>query len=113
MAAPVAAGLAVDRLHFNYAIRGDKPAWRPLRAFDDGQRTYIKFPASLASGEAPPLFVLGAEGAAELVNYRLYDRFYIVDRIFDSAELRLGLKKQQVVRIDQARGPVCRTTISI
>ena len=91
----------VEQLHFNYEIRGDKPAWRPLRAFDDGVKTYIEFPASIANGEAPPLFILGADGKAELVNYRMRERFYVVDRIFDSAELRLGLKKQKVVRIDR------------
>lgn len=100
-AAPVARGLSVEQLHFNYEIRGDKPAWRPLRAFDDGVKTYIEFPASIANGEAPPLFILGADGKAELVNYRMRERFYVVDRIFDSAELRLGLKKQKVVRIDR------------
>lgn len=100
-AAPVATGLAIEQLHFNYAISGDRPAWRPLRVFDDGAKTYVEFPASLSNGEAPPLFVVGADGKAELVNYRLRDRFYVVDRIFDAAELRLGLKKQQVVRIDR------------
>jgi P-type conjugative transfer protein TrbG len=101
-AAPVASGLAVDQLNFNYAISGDRPAWRPLRVFDDGVKTYVEFPASLANGEAPPLFVVGTDGKAALVNYRLRARFYVVDRIFDAAELRLGLKKQQVVRIDRA-----------
>ena len=101
-AAPIASGFDVERLNFHYAVRGDKPGWRPLRAFDDGQRTYIEFPASLAQGEAPPLFVLGADGKAELVNYRQRERYYVVDRIFDAAELRLGLKKQQVVRIERA-----------
>lgn len=100
-AAPIASGLAIEQLNFNYAISGDKPAWRPLRVFDDGAKTYVEFPASLTNGEAPPLFVVGAEGKAELVNYRLRERFYVVDRIFDAAELRLGLKKQQVVRIDR------------
>jgi len=100
-AAPVASGLAIEQFHFNYAISGDKPAWRPLRVFDDGAKTYVEFPASLATGEAPPLFVVGTDGKAELVNYRQRDRFYVVDRIFDAAELRLGLKKQQVVRIDR------------
>jgi type IV secretion system protein VirB9 len=100
-AAPVATGLAIERLHFNYAISGDRPAWRPVRAFDDGTKTYVEFPASIGTGEAPPLFVVGADGKAELVNYRLRGRFYVVDRIFDAAELRLGLKKQQVVRIDR------------
>ena len=50
---------------------------------------------------APPLFVIGASGQAELVNYRMRGRFYVVDRIFDAAELRLGTKKQQVVRIER------------
>lgn len=104
-AAPIASGLAIEQLNFGYAISGDKPAWRPRRAFDDGQKTYIEFPASLATGEAPPLFVIGTDGKAELVNYRQRDRFYIVDRIFDAAELRLGLKKQHVVRIDRGSHP--------
>jgi P-type conjugative transfer protein TrbG len=98
-AAPVSEGLAVDSLHFNYAISGDAPAWRPLRAFDDGRQTFVEFPASIAVGDAPPLFVVGPTGEAELVNYRVRGRFYVVDRIFDAAELRLGTRKQQVVRI--------------
>lgn len=101
-AAPIAAGFAIDSLHFNYRITGDKPAWRPLRAFDDGQRAYIEFATTLGQGEAPPLFLIGPDGKAELVNYRLQGRFYIVDRIFDAAELRLGLKDQQIVRIARA-----------
>jgi type IV secretion system protein VirB9 len=98
-AAPVASGLAVESLHFNYAITGDDPAWRPLRAFDDGRQTFIEFPASIAVGEAPPLFVLGDKGDAQLVNYRMSGRFYVVDRLFGAAELRLGGKKQSIVRI--------------
>lgn len=98
-AAPVAAGLDVEQLHFNYALSGDRPSWRPLRAFDDGRQTFIEFPPSLAVGEAPPLFVVGVKGDAQLVNYRLRGRYYVVDRIFDAAELRLGTKHQDVVRI--------------
>ena len=100
-AAPIAEGLAVDSLHFNYRISGDMPAWRPLRAFDDGRQTFVEFPASIAVGEAPPLFIVGPAGEAELVNYRVRSRFYVVDRIFDAAELRLGTKRPQTVRIDR------------
>ncbi|MCW1430916.1 P-type conjugative transfer protein TrbG [Novosphingobium sp. JCM 18896] len=98
-AVPVAGGLAVDRLRFDYKISGDKPAWRPTRAFDDGRQTFIEFPAGIAVGEAPPLFVLGQDGQAELVNYRMSGRYYVVDRLFGAAELRLGGKRQSVVRI--------------
>lgn len=99
VAAPVATGLSIEQLNFGYAITGDTPSWRPLRAFDDGRQTFIEFPASLAVGEAPPLFVVGSKGDAQLVNYRVAGRFYVVDRLFDAAELRLGEKKQAIVRI--------------
>jgi type IV secretion system protein VirB9 len=72
-----------------------------LRAFDDGRQTFIEFPASLAVGEAPPLFLVDAKGTVSLVNYRVQGRYYVVDRIFDTAELRLGLKHQDVVQISR------------
>ena len=107
--AAATAGLDVERLNFGYTISGSRAAWRPLRAFDDGRQTYLEFPSSIASGTAPPLFVVGPNGAAELVNYRMRGRYYVVDRIFDAAELRLGTKKQQVVRIERAGEAGTRT----
>ncbi|HEX8442782.1 MAG TPA: P-type conjugative transfer protein TrbG [Allosphingosinicella sp.] len=100
--APAAEGVAVERLNFSYAIEGDDPPWRPVRAFDDGTQVFIEFPSSLAQGEAPPLFVQGTSGRSELVNYRLRGRYYVVDRLFAAAELRLGERRQQVVRIVRA-----------
>lgn len=98
-ARPVSIGVEIAQLNFDYRVTGDKPAWRPLRAFDDGRQTWIEFPAAISTGEAPPLFVLGDNGEAELVNYRVSGRFYIVDRLFGAAELRLGAKKQKIVRV--------------
>jgi type IV secretion system protein VirB9 len=96
---PVAAGMSVDQLNFDYRIEGDNPPWRPIRAFDDGRQLFIEFAPSLAQGEAPPLFVTGDKGQAELVNYRIRGHYYVVDRLFAAAELRMGEKRQQVVRI--------------
>src|SRR3546814_12417464 len=81
-AAPIASGLAVEQLNFNYAISGDKTAWRPVRAFDDGRQTFIEFPPSIAGGEAPPLFVIGAAGAGHFVNYRMAGRYYFYATLF-------------------------------
>ncbi len=100
-AKPVAAGLSAENLNFNYEISGDKPTWRPLRAFDDGRQTFIQLPASIVLDEVPPLFLVDEKGSAQLVNYRLLGRFYVVDRIFTAAELRLGTKNQQIVRIQR------------
>ncbi|MEZ5934799.1 MAG: P-type conjugative transfer protein TrbG [Alphaproteobacteria bacterium] len=92
-------GLSIDQLQFRYEIEGDKVPWRPVRAFDDGAKVYIQFPASLRQSEAPPLFVVGAGGDSQLVNYRLRGSYYVVDRLFAAAELRLGDQPQKVVRI--------------
>jgi type IV secretion system protein VirB9 len=96
---PVAGSVALEALNFNYRIEGDNPPWRPVRAFDDGRQVFIEFPPSFAKGEAPPLFIVGDRGRAELVNYRIRGRYYLVDRLFGAAELRLGERRQQVVRI--------------
>lgn len=104
-AAPVSTDVDLTQLHFGYAISGDSPTWRPLRAFDDGRQTYIEFPAALGQGEAPPLFLVGDKGEAQLVNFRLHGHFYVVDRLFVAAELRLGLKHQDVVRITRTATP--------
>jgi len=94
-----AGGIDPGSFNFGYRIRGDRAPWRPLRAFDDGRQTFIEFSPSLAQNEAPPLFVTGSGGEPELVNYRVSGRFYIVDRLFERAELRHGTKRQMVVRI--------------
>src|SRR5215831_5251232 len=103
-ATPIDSGIDIGRLNFRYAIEGDTPAWRPLRAFDDGAKVFIEFPRGIRQGEMPPLFVLGPEGGAELVNYRARQNYYVVDRLFAAAELRLGGDHQQKVRIVRTDG---------
>jgi P-type conjugative transfer protein TrbG len=103
-AAPVATGVDINALNFRYRIEGDNPAWRPLRAFDDGRQVFIAFPTGIGQGEMPPLWVIGPEGGAELVNYRIQGNHMIVDRLFAAAELRLGGEYQKKVRIVRTDG---------
>ena len=91
-------GIALDAIRFRYRIEGDAP-WRPGQVFDDGNKVYIQFPSTLRQGEAPPLFIAGADGKPALVNYRVKGSTYIVDRLFAAAELRHGEAPQRVVRI--------------
>ena len=109
VAAPVDAGLSLEKIRFRYAITGSNPPWKPLRAFDDGEKVYIQFPSGIAQGELPPLFVIGAQGDGQLVNYRFRSPYYIVDRLFGAAELRLGADKGDVVRIERTDGIVSGT----
>lgn len=87
-------------LNFAYRIDGQAP-WRPLRAFDDGQRFYVEFPPSIAQQQMPPLFTLSKDGDLELVNYRVQERFLVADRLPDRAELRIGSGKHERVRIEK------------
>nr|WP_087573906.1 P-type conjugative transfer protein TrbG [Sphingomonas sp. CDS-1] len=103
-ARPIAEGMTLANLRFSYAITGDNPPWRPVRAWDDGSKVYIEFPARLDQGEAPPLFVVGPLGQSQLVNYRVSGNHYIVDRLFGAAELRFGENPQAVVRISRTDG---------
>jgi len=103
-ATPVATGVDINALNFRYRIEGDSPPWRPLRAFDDGRQVFIEFPTGISQGELPPLWVIGAEGDGQLVNYRVRGNHMIVDRLFAAAELKLGGKHQQVVRIVRTDG---------
>jgi len=83
-----------------YGLQGGSPPWRPVSVFDDGRRVYVVFPPGIAQGEMPPLFVLGPDGAPEIVNSRVHGNVLIVDRLFGAAELRLGRgPRQEVLRI--------------
>lgn len=104
-AAPIASGVDIGALQFRYRITGDNPPWRPLRAFDDGRQVFIEFPAGIAQGEMPPLFVVSPAGGGELVNYRVSGRHIVVDRLFAAAELKLGDRRsEQRVRIERTDG---------
>ncbi|HKY82841.1 P-type conjugative transfer protein TrbG [Novosphingobium mathurense] len=109
-AKPIADGVTLTNLKFRYKITGGNPPWRPVRAWDDGNKVYIEFPARLDQGEAPPLFVVGPLGQSQLVNYRVSGNHYIVDRLFGAAELRLGENPQAVVRISRTDGQARRAS---
>lgn len=96
--ATIGTDIRLKNLNFRYRIKGSAP-WRPVRVFDDSKKVYIKFPSGLSQGEAPPLFILGSKGKPALVNYRVKGTYYIVDRLFAAAELRLGEEPQNIVRI--------------
>lgn len=100
-AGSIGSGLTLEGLNFDYRMSGDSPAWKPVRVFDDGRQVFIQMPDNIMATDLPPLFVLGEDGDAELVNYRVRSNYYVVDRLFRAAELRLGERNQTVVRISR------------
>jgi len=84
----------INNLDFNYEIEGDAQ-WKPIRVYNDGIKTFIQMPKDMSVREAPVLLVLDSASNKNLVNYRLKDDKYIVDKLFDSAILLLGVGADQ------------------
>jgi len=95
----------LDSINFGYRVTvvKDKPSWAPEQIFDDGRKTFIRFPVSMLTREAPALFVLSSTDEVQLVNYRVKNDFYVVDRLIERAELRVGQKDQEIVQVARER----------
>lgn len=96
-----------EMLNFSYKVssRGSGSEWQPKTVFDDGRKVYIKMPESIRNGEAPALVLRDKKGKTIIVNYRMKNEYYIVDRLFREAELRLGTKDYvRIKRVGQLAG---------
>jgi P-type conjugative transfer protein TrbG len=102
-AATTATNISLESINFSYrvSVEKGKPTWTPIQVFDDGRKTFVRFPASMLTREAPALFVLSSTDETQLVNYRVKNDYYIVDRLIDRVELRVGQKDQEIVRISR------------
>jgi type IV secretion system protein VirB9 len=97
------ANLSPDNLYFGYVIGRSSAPWKPVRVFDDGTKTYIEMPARYQSLEAPVL--LFYEGRQQkMVNYRVKDRFYIVDRIMTSRAVLIAGQNRVIIERKSERG---------
>lgn len=86
--------VTVDKLSFAYDFSGDKELM-PLRVFNDGKHTFIEMPENLPQGRMPALVILHESGIfsedqTSIANYRIQNKRFIVDSLFDKAKLILG-----------------------
>lgn len=88
--------VSVERLNFNYAIKGDQRLpWLPQTVFDDGEHVYLQLPPAARSSDLPALLVEVAGGGMGISNYRVRDSWYIVDGLFERAELVVGVGRKR------------------
>lgn len=87
-------------LSFEYDLSGET-VWKPVRVYNDGTKTIIQMPETMAQNEAPTLLVVRQEGnlfsddETGMVNYRIQGDRYIVDTVFDKAILITGVGSSQ------------------
>lgn len=104
---PMGESVIGEELNFDYHISPSNVAWRPIRVYDDGNRSYIDLDERKVSAKALPVFLVNDTNRhGEMVVYR-YDSQrsrFIVDGLFDKATLMLGKgsKRQKVyIRRDE------------
>jgi type IV secretion system protein TrbG len=85
---------------------GPVPPWTPLAVWDkpDDGLTLILFPPERLTHEAPQLYLVTPDGKKSLVNYVMKGPWYVVHRLFEAAELRLG-HDARAPRVLLKRGP--------
>jgi type IV secretion system protein TrbG len=84
----------IDTLNFNYKVDGNV-SWKPIRVYNDSVKTYIQMPREMKFSEAPILMVLDNSNNNQIVNYRLKNDRFVVDKIFNKAVLMLGVGSDQ------------------
>ncbi len=103
---PPQSGVPLDRLDWGYRvsdIRGNPP-WKEVRIATDGAKSYIFFPYRFSHGEAPILFAQGEDKSVEVINYRVYNNYYEVDRFLVAGELRSGKRGEEQVHFEWEGG---------
>lgn len=97
-------GQDIAKLDFDFDLTGDHPSWRPMRVYSDGQQTFIQFPPAMLHDEAPVLVALDSSGDDQLVNYRVKDSMFVVDKVLRRAALISGVGgAQERVEISHRR----------
>lgn len=87
-------GVQLSDLDFNYSVSSCNGCnFKPLRVYNNGIQTVIEMEKKSIT-DAPALLVSSNQGN-ELVNYRLIDGKYIVDRLFEKAILIKGVGSNQ------------------
>jgi P-type conjugative transfer protein TrbG len=91
-----------DDLRFSYEINPQgKYPWTPVRVFDDGKKTFLQMPPQMRVSEAPALFLIEDNSEPLLLNYRVKGDYYIVDRLFEKAELRVGPSRRVTIELER------------
>lgn len=84
-------------LDFDYKIKGDSQIdWTPVRVYNNGVKTIIQLSDKTTYTEIPTLLVLDKSSNKEkLVNYRFINNKFIVDSVFNTAVLIMGVGSDQ------------------
>jgi len=91
----------IENIKYDYRIRGDRNlSWYPTSVFEDGNKVFIRMSDHVDRSQLPIFMTIDRSGRTEVVNYRYFKPYYVVDTIFDRGALILGTDKyRQMIRL--------------
>ena len=91
----------MENIKYDYRIRGDRNlSWYPTSVFEDGHKVFIRMSDHVDRCELPVFMTIDRSGQTEVVNYRYFKPYYVIDTIFDQGMLILGTDRhRQIIRL--------------
>jgi type IV secretion system protein VirB9 len=91
----------MENIKYDYRTKGDRRlSWFPSSVFEDGRKVFIRMPDQADRAELPVFMTIDSHGQSEVVNYRYFKPYYVVDTVFNQGILMLGTDKyREIVRI--------------
>ena len=91
----------IENIKYDYRMSGDQRlSWYPSSVFEDGNKVFIRMSDHVDRSELPIFMTIDRSGQTEVVNYRYFKPYYVVDTIFDQGILVLGTDKyRQIIKL--------------
>ncbi len=88
----------IENIKHDFVMKGDRSlTWFPKDVFDDGQKVFIKMPVTVSRSELPVFMAIDATGQTEVVNYRYFRPYFVIDAVFTRGILVLGTDKYRKI----------------
>ena len=91
----------IENIKYDYRIEGDQRlSWYPRSVFEDGNKVFIRMSDEVGRSQLPVFMTIDRSGHTEVVNYRYFRPYYIIDAIFERGVLILGTDKfRQMIKL--------------
>jgi type IV secretion system protein TrbG len=95
----------LSSISYPYTVLGNnRLSWLPKRVFTDGKKVFIEMPHAVSRSELPAFMAINFKGQREMVNFRYYRPYFVIDTLFDKGILVMGTDKyQQIVTITKIK----------
>lgn len=100
-AAVMPSASALANLDRQFKVKGNAQEYMPISVATDGVHTYMEF--NKAPRTQVPLFIKRKnEHKFSIINYKQKDNYYIVDAVFEKAQLRVSEKDRVTIEHTKA-----------